>query len=169
MSEYNTNPSNKSDSKTYEFFLNTINSTQNINIQNKKGECILHMAYKMNNLSLLKYLLSSQIDINLQRDDGSSALHIAIQNSFTSIAYLLIDANIDLNLTKSNSFTALHTAIYNQASIIIKHLLSKPVDINCLSKKGLSPIMLACLCGDLTTVQQLTLLGAKINQHCYNL
>jgi hypothetical protein len=117
-----------------------------INIQNKDGITILHIAIiNKVNKEIIIALIEKGANVNLQNNFGLTALHIAIKNKVNKeiiIALIANGANVDLQDEKG--LTALHLAImYGAEKEIIYALLDKGANVNLQNKKKQTALSIA--------------------------
>lgn len=143
----NTALHNLSDNINYEEDLNNSNNIDLINlliengadtnIQNKKGETLLHKACQYGILEIVK-LLIGKTNINLANNEGMTSLHIACKyDKIETVKLLLetikentIDLKINLLLKNKDGFIALYYACLNNNFDMINLLLENSKSIN---------------------------------------
>ena len=110
----------------------------------------------------LTVLLRNGADVNIKDETGLTPLIIACQNGACELAVILLQYGADVNLCSSDGNTALHhliehcddlqksaeKAIRNTSKALLQHgILQTP------NGKGLTPLRLACLKGNMPMVQ----------------
>ncbi|OQR97994.1 ras family GTPase [Thraustotheca clavata] len=106
--------------------------------------------------------LFESIDAN-----GCAALHLAIIQNLEGIALKLIHhGKTPLNTCNKEGLTALHMAVAMQNHTLIKALMEANVMIDVVDDIGQTPLLLASLVGDTTTIK--LLLDAGADAACQN-
>lgn len=103
-----------------------------INFENKFGENALHIASRVNNFEIVKWLIENT-DINYQKlVDRGNALFIAIENHCFKIAHYLIDnTNIDYTICNEEGKNIFHLLMRTcNDDLIDKMLIKFPQAIN---------------------------------------
>ena len=88
---------------------------------------ILSFACKINELSLVEYLLkTNKVDVNLKDpNEGNTALIVSILNDNSDIAKILIEhESIDLNMSNYRKETALTVAVAKENTSIINNIIN---------------------------------------------
>lgn len=103
--------------------IQLINSGNNLNIKNEKGESLLYIALKMQNEAIVQALIRNGVDVNKKDKDGNTPLHFLInqydsdwalffqnhENSVVDITdkltSLLIKNGADVNIKDNNGKT----------------------------------------------------------------
>jgi|GEM_PF-2241157 len=123
-----------------------LEKTEDINLQNIKGESLLYIACHANLSDIVKLLLEKGADANLKNQMGDSPLIAACLNDSASIVKLLLEHNADVaSSTQDENTTPLMIAIDKGNLDIVKLLLEKnPAShVNLRDKEGLTSLMLA--------------------------
>ena len=110
------------------------NHPEFINFENKYGENALHIASRMDNIEIVKWLIK-HTDINYQKVvDKGNALLIALENNNFKIAdYLLKNTDIDYTVSTHEKKNIYHLLARNGYDDIIEEMLEKfPEGINSL-------------------------------------
>lgn len=105
-----------------------------INFENRFGENALHIATRVNNIEIVKWLIEDT-DINYQKTvDKGNALLIAIENNCFQIANYLIDkTDIDYTVCTKNGKNIFHLLMRRGNDNLIEKMLVKyPEGINVL-------------------------------------
>lgn len=90
-----------------ELFKSTVNSLENINIQDKKyGWSLLHMSIRRGENEMLAYLLEKGADINITDGVGWTPLMEAIMDDKPELCKALVDAGADKSLVNERGVTA---------------------------------------------------------------
>lgn len=90
--------------------------TDLINICNKNGQTALHLAVDCRNLTVIDYLMYTNVDVSLQDVEGNTALHVAVNKSVPiTIFKLLLSPGSEvqkyIDLKNYDGHTALHLAV----------------------------------------------------------
>lgn len=86
--------------------------TADINVKNRDGANLLHMAIAYDKSHTASYLLSTGIDVNQANGEGMTALHTAIISKRLPVALeILQTTNIDVNRPDNYGNTALWYAL----------------------------------------------------------
>lgn len=129
-------------------------SYSSIKINTKKQENIktnyaLHNAVRINNLDLVKELISKN-DMNINQKDlyGYTPLHLAVRFNFFEIAKELIDNKADINTIDIYKDTPLLDSVRSGYNEISKILICNKADIKVLDKFNKTPLDYALLRND---------------------
>ncbi|XP_063924516.1 putative ankyrin repeat protein RF_0381 [Zophobas morio] len=119
---------------------------------------------------LVVFLDLNIFDINTQNIYGTTALHLACQYCHYKLVKVLLLEEAKVDILDNDNNSALHYASYSNKSSekLIRRLLRRGLNINEPNKNGVSPLHLACNCGNLETAQILLAKGANINDVDYN-
>ncbi|EFA05211.2 uncharacterized protein LOC103313299 [Tribolium castaneum] len=89
-----------------------------LNVQNNKGETVLHFLAKLKHI-LLEFLVDQGGDVNLMDNDGNTVLDILLNRGIIVKNVLFKTNGFDWNKTNRNGDTLLHIAInYNMADVV---------------------------------------------------
>lgn len=110
----------------------------NINAQDKRGWCSLHIACRMGNMDIIKLLLQHNADISIADHSGSTAMLEACSYGHIAVVTYLLSTKpyveqIDLEHEDLQGETALFKAASNNHIDIVKLLLEKganPAHVN---------------------------------------
>ncbi|MCX5634665.1 MAG: ankyrin repeat domain-containing protein [Planctomycetota bacterium] len=83
-------------------------NTSDINVQNIRGESLLHAAVKGSNKNLVEVLVTMGAVVNVQDNVGDTPLHWAVQDPNMEVIKLLINNKADVNLQNKQGLTPLH-------------------------------------------------------------
>lgn len=131
-----------------DFFNNTPIGA--FNIQNEKGQTILHIMIHEGYHDYVKYLLDNGGDITIVNRNGNSSLHLAV-NNIDMINLLLQKANtlqFPLNfINQQNAFgnTALLLAVENNNTAVVQALLEAGANPNISNNDGFTALHQAVL------------------------
>lgn len=108
------------------------------NFENKFGENAIHIATRVNNFEIVKWLIEkTNIDYKKVIDKGN-ALLLAIESNSLKIAnYLIDETDIDLHATNSEGKNIFHSLMKRGNDDLIEKVLEKyPEGINVLDKNN---------------------------------
>ena len=93
-----------------DILLELITEKTNLNLVDKEGNSVLHLAIKYNKLEVAQKIMKmSGVDMTLQNEDGDTVLHLAVSNNWMDIAQDIIKRKeVDIQNKRGN--TALHLA-----------------------------------------------------------
>ena len=129
-----------------------------MNLGDKNGNTVLHLALERNFISIAELLMSRpDVKVNLKNNYGITALHLAAEKDSISIAELLISrsSDIDLNMTDSHGKTALHLAASNWTGMLQPLLENPDVDANLRDKLNRTPLLTAVILGNISSMRSL--------------
>ena len=147
----------------------------------KDGATPLHVACDSGNIEILQALIEGGSDVNKAlTKDGATPLHVACESGNIEIVQALIDKEADVNKVKKDGATPLYLACQNpkgEASTylgqtrkinIVKALIKRGADVNIAPatdevSDGVTPLFMACLHGQLESVQDLIDAKANLN------
>ncbi len=90
-----------------EGFKQTIDSLEDVNVQDKYGWTPLHLAIRRGREDMVRYLVEEKgADINIQDNSGWTPLMEAIMDDFPSIAKYLVEQGADLDIANKRGATA---------------------------------------------------------------
>ena len=149
--------------------------TENINLQNLKGESALTFAVKSGSPEAVSLLLSKGADINVKDKDGNNlGIYLvqsyrpagreanATQDPFTAKAKLLQDKGLNLAAAQKDGSTLYHFAASKNDLSLIKKLASLNIDVNAKNKDGLTALHKAAMVAkDDSVLKYLISIGAK--------
>ena len=154
-----------------------------INKRDQHKSTALHYAILNNNIKLTQHLLDNGADVNIKDKDGNTALHLSLhhpdickqiinhkpnkdlRNKLNETAWIKAYKNggdiknllslYDIDTIDKKSETALHYAIQNEDHEMIDLLLEKGSNVNMKTYKLETPLHLATMNQDFTTVKKL--------------
>lgn len=141
-------------------------------ISDASGMTTLHFAVQLNDLALLRRLLSVPDVVNAinaqRRPDRCTPLFLACQLGLYDAVQLLMelpDSGIRVDLRNAMGATPLFIASQEGFTDIVKYLLTKGADPNAIGMppENVFPLFVASLAGHASTVQALLLGGALLN------
>ena len=116
-----------------------------VNRKDKYSNTPLHLAIRLDNFELAKFLLEHGADANAEDDIGSTPMHILlleadIETKGDDLAHLLLEHGAEVNRRDSDNETPLHMAIrwhlYKLAGIFLEH----GADPNAVNNDGKTPL-----------------------------
>ena len=103
---------------------NMSNQTIDLNIQNKRGQTLLHYACFNGMDPVVKTLLEHDVKTDAKEEDEETPLHWAVAGNHISVVKLLLGSQnqqaVDIDATDKNGQTALHRACKNGNVSIVK-------------------------------------------------
>lgn len=146
-------------SEKYQLAQQLIDESPSLNlIPDDDGRYPIHWACSMNNLPMVKILMSKR-NFNVDElidNSGWTAIHIASSIGNEDILECLVDNETDINLKTNQGTTALHLAISKKNLSIIKKLVVQyKCKINIKDKNGYTPLIRASSIGLLSIVKLL--------------
>ena len=106
------------------------------NEKNYKGENILLLSSKGNNINIFLYIKEIlDLDLNVLDNNNNNALLLACYNNCNEIIDYLKFYNIDINHKNNENYNCLNIAILNNNYFIIKKLLDLGINVDSLSLK----------------------------------
>ena len=106
------------------------------NEKNYKGENILLLSSKGNNINIFLYIKEIlDLDLNVFDNNNNNALLLACYNNCNEIIDYLKFYNIDINHRNNENYNCLNIAIINNNYFIIKKLLNLGINVDYLSLK----------------------------------
>ena len=148
--------------KDKEIFEYLISKNADLNLRNKNGNTLLHIAIEKKDKELVKYLLGKNANVNIQNFMGDTPLMQAIYFDEKEIINLLLEKNPDLNLKDSEGMTAIVHAIDKKQKDTVKLLITKNADLNAVDNKGYTPLMYAILSEEQELIDLLLNSGSDI-------
>ena len=112
----------------------------------------MHVAALLDEVDIVRYLLSKEAKPNASDRNGETAIYIAAYRGYTEVVRLLVEANADVNcVCTGENWTPLHAAIDYPETV--RALLRGGGDINIESKKSETPLDYAIRMGYHETVR----------------
>ncbi len=90
----------------FEKFKQMVDSLDDINIQNKYGWTLLHIAIRRDRREMVNYLLEKGADINKVDGVGWTPLMEAIMDDMPELVKILVDAGADKTIANQRGATA---------------------------------------------------------------
>jgi len=107
------------------------------NVTDDEGRNPLHaIAYRNEDLAILKYFIEKGADVNQQDDGGDSPFMNAANNNTLEVVKFLFESVKDSNAKAKNGRSALAMAVNRNSADVVEFLLQKGADINTKDKKG---------------------------------
>ena len=140
-----------------------IDAGADIETKNVDGRSPLHLASVSGPLTTVKMLVEAGADVRATDDYGDTCLISATYNGHTdTVRYLVCLPEVDLNHQGSGNHTALHVAASRKHSEVVQVLIDAGADIETKNVDGNSPLLLASISGELTTMTKLVKAGADV-------
>ncbi|MGO0308281.1 ankyrin repeat domain-containing protein [Endozoicomonas acroporae] len=102
----------------------------NVDVKNQFGDCALHIAAGLDDITYLRKLLESGADCNARDQQGRTALHLGNRTDNVECAETLIRAGADINAKDCSGETALFAAARKNNIGYILTLIDAKADIN---------------------------------------
>ncbi|WP_257295071.1 ankyrin repeat domain-containing protein [Endozoicomonas sp. YOMI1] len=102
----------------------------NVDVKNQFGDCALHIAAGLNDITYLRKLLEFAADRNARDQQGRTALHLGNRTDNVACAETLIRAGADINARDCSGETALFAAVKKNNIGYIMALIDANADIN---------------------------------------
>lgn len=134
----------------------------NINMRDRDGNTLLHLASGCSNRALMALFLQKGADINAINHSGFTPLHYAVWDGNRASVEFLLAQGADAFLKNSNRNTALHFAI-EIGHITLVPILIKSIDLKARNSEGLTALHIAVMDNDLELIKFLLNNGADIN------
>ncbi|XP_046580961.1 ankyrin repeat domain-containing protein 17-like [Haliotis rubra] len=138
-----------------------------LSVVDKHGSNILHKACEGGNIELIKYVLTEDIvDINSRSNDGTTAVMEAVKCGHKEVLHLLSINGANMSTThNSTGYNILHFALIFKQGETARYILTQDfVSINVTNGNGITPVMLAALCGYRDVFDLLVKKGADLTQ-----
>ncbi|MBO9480574.1 ankyrin repeat domain-containing protein [Salinisphaera sp. G21_0] len=102
----------------------------NVDVKNRFGDCALHIAAGLDDITFLQKLLESGADRNARDQQGRTALHLGNRTDNVECAKTLIRAGADINARDYSGETALFAAARENNIGYLMTLIDANADIN---------------------------------------
>lgn len=146
--------------------VKSVNSSDNISVNNKKNIQIFFRAVYDNNTAVMENLLKDGFDINTMNENGENAVNVAIAAGSFNVLKYLIDKGANLNSTSDTGIPPLSQAIieYNKQAIDML-LSSKKIDMYYVwgDMWTGSPLYIACSKANIYALEKMVENGADLN------
>ena len=137
--------------------------------QDKAGDTVLLKAVRLNDRTMVKYLLTNSIGTcskltKLTNARGNSALHVGARlGHIQCISEMLQDGRVvrSINAMNVNKMTPLHLACQEGNINIVRLLIERKASLNTADHKGASPLLVAVEAGAIDLVSMLLSAGAS--------
>ncbi|KAF1795133.1 Ankyrin repeat-containing domain [Phytophthora cactorum] len=141
-------------------------------LRDRGGSNALHLALQQTfdiEKLITVFLLHTPVDqldatfSSVEEENGQSCLHTAIIKNFRQVAMVLIrSGKVQVNAaTRDGSWTPLHLAVITEEMDVIKELLAAGAMLDAVDADGQTPLLQACLGGQLQIVRLLLNAGAN--------
>ncbi|MEM7617699.1 MAG: ankyrin repeat domain-containing protein, partial [Pseudomonadota bacterium] len=130
-SSYSDSPLIKAVSKEYYDIVNILMERgADLDVTNKKGETVLHIASRLGNQEIIELILDKKRILDKTDYEGKTALHTAVVNGKKNIALMLIIKGAPVNMNDLFGMTPLHLAVEHGNVEIVNMLLENGADPN---------------------------------------
>jgi len=116
-----------------------------LDVRNIKEATPLHVAVKLGNMDIVKFLISEGADVNALNYKKRTPLHVAATHDQPEAAKYLVDHGADLNARSDILSVPLHDAVVTNNLRTVKILVEKGANLNAMSKKGMTPLTAALM------------------------
>jgi ankyrin repeat protein len=134
----------------------------NANAKDNRGMTPLHHATAEGHTEIVNLLTMFNAKVNIVDSCGNTALHIACQKGHCGILKVLLQAGVKCNIKNGVGKTALHDTFSSEMTGL---LVESGADMNIQDNDNYSGLHIACMRGDIESVQVLLENGAKIDLH----
>ena len=140
-----------------------IDAGADIETRNDDGRSPLHVACISGALTTVKMLVEAGADVRATDAERATCLIIAAYCGHTdTVRYLVGLPDVDLNHEGSRNSTALHFAVEEKHADVVQVLIDAGADVETKNDEGHSPLIVASLSGELTTMKMLVKAGADV-------
>ncbi|XP_071102744.1 uncharacterized protein [Haliotis cracherodii] len=122
-----------------------LQTTSNLNVKDKHGSGIIHLACGGGNTAIVQHVLSPS-NINSRGRHGWTAVMVAAVSGHQSVFDLLVSNQADLTLVDTSGDSLLHLACRGGNTAIVQHVLF-PSNINSRGEYGWTAVMQAAVSG----------------------
>ncbi|XP_048244341.1 serine/threonine-protein phosphatase 6 regulatory ankyrin repeat subunit B-like [Haliotis rufescens] len=119
--------------------------TSNLNVKDKHGSGIIHLACRGGNTAIVQHVMSPS-NINSRGEYGWTSVMLAAVTGHQSVFDLLVSNQADLTLVDTDGDSLLHLACRGGNTAIVQHVMS-PSNINSRGEYGWTSVMLAAVTG----------------------
>ena len=128
-----------------------------------KGDTALHIALKINQEKIARYLFLKGARYDIKNDLGESVFGYACEKeNKTFIESILSLEEVKFSIDELCTSCSLHKACYNDNLQVVEYLIAKGANIEAKVNAQQTTLHIACLCGNLPIVQYLNEKGANI-------
>lgn len=136
----------------------------NVDIQNKKGETILHIVCNEGMDVFARYLYKMGANPNLKDLDERTPLHVATEKGHLKLVELLVDKfRASVHERTKDGSTLMHLASKSGNPYISSVFIKKGVALYMPNKRGIKAIHLASMTGNLDVVKSVLQKGEKVD------
>lgn len=125
----------------FQLMLNTVNPR--LDSQNKKGETLMHLAARKDNLGHIMMLIDRGADFDIQNSQGLTPLHIAAENGSKEIIKLLLICGANANI--KTHFNSLKPE--EMGDLAIKELIGSLQRLKNQAPEESTPLHIAAMVG----------------------
>lgn len=141
-----------------------LNKVNDVHINNRYGDTLLHLAARHGSPSIVNVLLSLGAHINTMNRYGVTPLHSAAEHGNQGVFELLLDKGADINVLNNKYYSPLHLAAENlNLYSVIKLLLRKGINLNTKNLCSVSLLHWVIENGDISSLELLLNNGAEAN------
>ncbi|KAK7495461.1 hypothetical protein BaRGS_00013400, partial [Batillaria attramentaria] len=141
-----------------------INRGVSVNCHDSRNcETPLHVACRIGNEDLLKFLLNKGADVKAKNDKGFTPLHTACKYGNQVAVKRLIAKGANVNAVGEDELSPLHLACQYGRTDVLDELLRLGAQIEAKDIKQMRPLHLACKTGSLGLVEALIKKGADVS------
>ena len=140
-----------------------IGAGADIETKNDEGRSPLLLASRSGALATVKMFVEAGADVRATGAEGATCLMFAAYCGHTDIVrYLVGLPEVDLNHQSIKNRTALRAAVKEKHADVVQVLIDAGADTETEDYKGCSPLLLAIISGELTTMKMLVKAGADV-------
>lgn len=140
------------------FILLLLSHGAQVDLKDGKGKTALMKAIEIENVEIAHYLLNNKANVNVPDDSGDTAIFLAIRNCFIDCIRLLIHPSINVNFNHLNNAHQLPLHLItntNGLNEFLPIIIEKTVNVDIQDACKMTPLMLACTCGNEDAVNAL--------------
>ncbi|XP_039292984.1 uncharacterized protein LOC111061653 isoform X2 [Nilaparvata lugens] len=136
-----------------------------INSRGKNDWTCLMWAVKCKRLEMIDLLIKRSADISATNAEGDNAMLLAIQSdAWHQDAFLDLCNTISrftttfrevVNHANKKGYTLLHFSVKRKWNNIVDRLIEDGADVDCIDYRGITPLMIAGYCGDISLIKRL--------------
>ena len=141
-----------------------IDAGAEVEAKDGSGHSPLHVASSSGSLEFVKLLVAAGAGVRVTDNEGATCLLFAAVHGCTeTVRYLVGVEGVEVEHTDDiYGRTALHWALHTQHADVVQVLIDAGANIEAKDKKGYSPLLFACVIGELVLVKKLVAAGAGV-------